>query len=293
MDTLYSTLTSSSLSTGLFSAVGLPRLAMYWPRVLVAVALFEAVYRLFAVVSPVLFPASWARMNKVERYKWCVRKASTVHAAYMVTRSLVTIADMELRGNPLHGTDPDAESAYAVAVGYFLWDMINTYTNLDMNGWGFMSHAVMSFSVYLLSFAPLLQYYGACFMMFEVSTIFLNVHLTLEDLGLKDYIIYYINGMALVSSFFFARIVYGTLLSINVWKELAASAVPINPVAAAIVRLSNIGLMGLSYYWFGAIIMTAKRSALDADLIRALEEMDQREAEAAQAKAAQAKLKAS
>ncbi|KAJ2763409.1 hypothetical protein IWQ57_005569 [Coemansia nantahalensis] len=144
----------------------------------------------------------------------------------------------------------------------------------------------MSFGVYLVSYRPLLQYYGACFMMFEVSTIFLNVHLALEDLGLKDYILYYINGMALVSSFFFARIVYGTILSVNVWRELANSAIPISPLVLNAVRLANLVLMGLSYYWFGTIIMTAKRNALDADLIRALEEMHQREAEAeARAKA--------
>ncbi|KAJ1733073.1 hypothetical protein LPJ61_001742 [Coemansia biformis] len=228
-------------------------------------------------------------MNKVERYKWCVRVTSTSHAAYIVTRSLVIIANTKLRSNPLHGSDLDAESAYAIAAGYFLWDMVNTYANIDINGWGFMCHAVMSFSVYVLSYRPLLQYYGACFMMFEVSTIFLNVHLAFEDLGLKDYILYYINGMALVSSFFFVRVVYGTILSINVWRELANSAIPISPPVAFVIRFANLVLMGLSYYWFGVVITAAKRNALDADLIRALEEMNQREAEAE----AEAKAKAS
>ncbi|KAJ2627051.1 hypothetical protein H4R22_004569 [Coemansia sp. RSA 1290] len=226
-------------------------------------------------MTPYIFSSAWKRMNKIERYKWCVRKASSAHAVYMVTKALVIISDSALRKNPVHGVSSYAESAYAVSVGYFLWDILNTYANIDMNGWGFMVHAIMSFSVYLISFSPLLQYYGACFMMFEVSTLFLNIHLTLEDLGLKDYILYYINGMALVSSFFFARVVYGTILSINVWRELANSAVPINPLTANIVRLTNVVLMGLSYYWFSVIIMTAKRNALDADLIRALKEMDQ------------------
>ncbi|KAJ1882539.1 hypothetical protein LPJ71_010121, partial [Coemansia sp. S17] len=117
-------------------------------------------------------------------------------------------------------------------------------------------------------------YYGACFMMFEISTLFLNIHNTLEDLELQEAILYYINATALVSSFFFARIVYGTILSINVWRELANSTIPISPLAVSFVRLANITLMSLSYYWFSVIIMTAKRNALDADLIRALDEMD-------------------
>ncbi|KAJ2055068.1 hypothetical protein GGI08_004280 [Coemansia sp. S2] len=192
----------------------------------------------------------------------------------MVTNSLVIIANVKLRANPVHGSDPVAESAFTVTLGYFLWDMVNTYRNIDVDGWGFMAHAIMSFGVYLLAYSPLLQYYGACFMMFEISTLFLNIHNTLEDLELQEAILYYINATALVSSFFFARIVYGTILSINVWRELANSTIPINPLAVSFVRLANITLMCLSYYWFSIIIMTAKRNALDADLIRALDEMD-------------------
>ncbi|KAJ1773097.1 hypothetical protein IW140_001061 [Coemansia sp. RSA 1813] len=196
----------------------------------------------------------------------------------MITRSLVIIANTKLRNNPVHGTDQFAESTYAVTVGYFLWDIINIYQNIDINDWQFMMHGITSFGVYILSFSPLLQYYGACFMMFEISTLFLNVHLTLEELKLQDFILYYINGMALVSSFFFARIVYGTALSINVWKELANSALPINPFAAWFVRIANIALLSLSYYWFSVIVMTAKKNALDADLIRAMSEIGNHDA---------------
>ncbi|KAJ2845843.1 hypothetical protein IWW36_004619 [Coemansia brasiliensis] len=275
MDLAYSILVNNSTSVSIFNAIGLPRMAAHWPRVLVSIAMFELIFRLSLFLTPYIFSSAWKRMNKVERYKWSVRNASSIHAVYMVTKALVIISDSALRKTPVHGVSLYAESSFAVSVGYFLWDIVNTYANIDMNGWGFMIHAIMSFSVYLLSFLPLLQYYGACFMMFEVSTIFLNIHLALEDLGLKEYILYYINGMALVSSFFFARIVYGTILSINVWKELANSVVPINPLTANIVRLANMVLMGLSYHWFSVIIMTAKRNALDADLIRALKEMDQ------------------
>ncbi|KAJ2025009.1 hypothetical protein IWW57_003531 [Coemansia sp. S610] len=195
----------------------------------------------------------------------------------MVTHSLVIIANVKLRANPVHGSDPVAESAFTVTLGYFLWDMVNTYKNIDIDGWGYMAHAIMSFGVYLFSYTPLLQYYGACFMMFEISTLFLNIHNSLEDLGLQEAILYYINAMALVSSFFFARIVYGTILSVNVWRDLANSPIPISPIATNFVRLANIVLMSLSYYWFSVIIMTAKRNALDADLIRALDEMDKHE----------------
>ncbi|KAJ1811767.1 hypothetical protein LPJ75_003985 [Coemansia sp. RSA 2598] len=277
MNAVYDILVNNSASVGFFNTIGLPRLAPYWPRVFASAAIFELIFRVGQAVTPVIFPSMWKRLNKIERYKWCVRLVSIAHACYMVTTSLVVIANSKLRSNPIHGYDPVAESAYSITVGYFLWDIIDTYKNIQIAGFGFMAHAIMSFGVYLLSFTPFLQYYGACFMMFEVSTIFLNVHLFFEDLGLQDAIIYFINGMALVSSFFFARIVYGTILSVNVWRSIADSEISISPFITGFVKLANITLMGLSYYWFSVIIMTAKRNALDADLIRALDEMDKPE----------------
>ncbi|KAJ2452534.1 hypothetical protein GGF42_004002 [Coemansia sp. RSA 2424] len=277
MEAAHDFLVNNSINTGFFDAVGLPRLAQSWPQVFVIAMLFQLTYQISAALTPVLFPSTWKKFSKVQQYKWCVRKASTCHAVYMVTNSLVIIANVKLRANPVHGSDPIAESAFTVTLGYFLWDMVNTYRNIDVDGWGYMAHAIMSFGVYLLSYSPLLQYYGACFMMFEISTLFLNIHNSLEDFGFQEAILYYINAMALVSSFFFARIVYGTILSINVWRDLANSTIPINPFAANFVRVANIVLLGLSYYWFSVIIMTAKRNALDADLIRALDEMDKHE----------------
>ncbi|KAJ2000859.1 hypothetical protein GGI04_000008 [Coemansia thaxteri] len=277
MEVAYNFLVNNSVNEGFFNAVGLPRLATYWPQSLLIALLFQLIYQFSAVLTPAIFPKTWGRLSKVQRYKWCVRKVSSCHAAYMVTNALVIIANAKLRANPIHGSDPFAESAFTVTLGYFLWDIVNTYRHLDIDGVGYLAHAIMSFGVYLISYSPLLQYYGACFMMFEVSTIFLNIHMTLDDMDLKDAIMYFINGMALVSSFFFARVVYGTILSINVWKGLASSSIPVSSFAANFVRLANIVLMSLSYYWFSVIIMTAKRNALDADLIRALDEMDKTE----------------
>ncbi|KAJ1961825.1 hypothetical protein GGI12_003023 [Dipsacomyces acuminosporus] len=277
LEALYDALVDNKLCVSFFNTVGLPRLAPHWPRVFTALAFFQFVYVISDVISPLVFQKTWRRLTKVEKYKWNVRKASSCHAVYIITKALVIIANSRLRNDPVHGTDPVAEHAYAVTVGYFLWDMINTYSNIDINGWGFMVHAVMSFGVYLLSYTPFLQYYGACFMMFEISTLFLNLHNSLEDTNCKDAVMYFINAMALVSSFFFARIVYGTMLSINVWRGIANSAIPINPLVTNFVRIANLTLLGLSYYWFCVIIATAKSTVLDADLIHAIDDMDKKD----------------
>ncbi|ORX73767.1 hypothetical protein DL89DRAFT_263781 [Linderina pennispora] len=189
-----------------------------------AAAAFQLIYLVVGMLTSLIFSGMWARLTKVQKYKWCVRKASIAHAVFIVTQALVIIANMDLRRDPVHGTDPVAEKAFTV-------------TNLHVNGWGFM--------------IPRCAYYGACFMMFEVSTIFLNIHLGLNDLGWTDYV---------VSSFFFARLVYGTMLTINVWRELRNTTIPISPLASAYIRLSNLVLLTMSYYWFYLIIKETKNT---------------------------------
>lgn len=43
-------------------------------------------------------------------------------------------------------------------------------------GWQMLAHAIASGAVYLFGLGPFINYYGATFILFEVSTPFLNVH---------------------------------------------------------------------------------------------------------------------
>jgi hypothetical protein len=46
-------------------------------------------------------------------------------------------------------------------------------------------HGIACFLVYFLGFKPYLNYYGPIFLMFEISTIFLNIHWFCDKTGLN------------------------------------------------------------------------------------------------------------
>lgn len=265
MEAVYDALTNSSLNFGFFNAVGLPRLAIYWPRVLVSAGIFHAIYQLGDYLLPLIFPKTWGRASKVDKYQCRVRIVSGLHAVYAITKGLVIIANSKLRADPLFGTDFLAESTHAVTLGFFLWDVILTYKHFHIEGLQMMTHAVLAFGVYLLSYMPLLQYYGACFIMFEISTIFLHLHFILDKTNCQGAVMFYVNGMALISSFFFVRIVFGTILTLNVWKAMSNSTIPINPLVKTFVRVSNLTLLCFSYNWFRQIMVETKRCILAAE----------------------------
>ena len=59
---------------------------------------------------------------------------------------------------------------------------------------------------------PFLAYYGPRFLLWELSTPFLNLNWFLERTSLKGSKLHLINGISLLISFFFARLVYGSYM---------------------------------------------------------------------------------
>lgn len=70
---------------------------------------------------------------------------------------------------------------------------------------------------------PFLNYYGAVFILYELSTPFLNFNWFMDKLGWTGSKIQLLNGLVLISTFFGARIAYGFSMSYQTWGELSFS----------------------------------------------------------------------
>jgi hypothetical protein len=109
----------------------------------------------------------------------------------------------------------------------------------------------------LLQVPTMLHFYGAGFLMWELSSFFVHYRWFLfkasppasKSLQLA-------NGLALLLSFFGARIVWGFYLSWLYWRDIlaypAASASFVNTTLVA-----NVALNVLNSYWFFLIFMKA------------------------------------
>ena len=122
-----------------------------------------------------------------------------------------------------------------------------------------------------------MNFYACNFILWELSTPFLNIHWFLDKLDMTGSSIQLYNGLALISTFFSCRLVYGTYQSFLIFKDIWHAvgnnpALPhleetqtgtmrfvtentTVPVWLAVAYLaSNITLNSLNSYWFFKMI---------------------------------------
>lgn len=174
----------------------------------------------------------------------------------------------------------------ALAAGYFLWDLVVTSFNMDVFGPGTLAHAISALAVYSFGFRPFVNYYAPIFILWELSTPFLNVHWFFDKLGMTGTRAQLYNGLMLLFTFFSARLVYGTYQSYAAFKDIWAllGTNPVLPKAAdgtelpasdvllfatsataiplwlgVIYLISNCVLNFLNFYWFVMMIRAVRK----------------------------------
>ncbi|KAK5716024.1 hypothetical protein LTR15_009849 [Elasticomyces elasticus] len=106
------------------------------------------------------------------------------------------------------------------ALGYFLWDLVMCSVHVDIFGWGMLAHAVAAVSVFSLGYRPFSYFYCPIFLLYELSSPFLNIHWFCDKLDLTGSSLQAINGGLLTTTFFLARICWGNYSSFNTFYDL-------------------------------------------------------------------------
>ena len=133
-----------------------------------------------------------------------------------------------------------------LATGYFVWDLIVSTRHLKTFGPGIWAHALAALTVFSFGFVspgcalkaesrrppmsngtfyqrPFLNFYGPTFILYELSSPFLNVHWFCDKLNRTGSRLQWYNGMILLSSFFACRLLWGTYQSIRVYQDVWAA----------------------------------------------------------------------
>ncbi|KAG5985232.1 hypothetical protein E4U55_000055, partial [Claviceps digitariae] len=126
---------------------------------------------------------------------------------------------------------------------------------------------------------PFVNYYGCIFILWELSTPFLNIHWFMDKLDMTGSRAQLYNGFLLLFTFFSCRLVYGTYQSVRVFDDIWAaidnnpSGSSLNSVAmgfasqdstvplwlGAVYLASNLTLNGLNLYWFIMMIKAVRK----------------------------------
>ncbi|KAI8724770.1 hypothetical protein NCS52_00046700 [Fusarium sp. LHS14.1] len=263
----------------------LPSLPLHIHEVLAAALLYSVVFwPISPWISNLLAPEHYSKLPRKRRLNWDAHVVSMVQSCLINGLAIwVMFTDNEIKNmtweERIWGYTGAAGFIQALAAGYFLWDLIVTSLNLDVFGLGTLAHAIAALLVYSLGFRPFLNYYACVFILWELSTPFLNVHWFMDKVGMTGTRAQLYNGLMLLFTFFTCRLVYGTYMSVSVFKDVWAginthpniealttpvmafahedSTVPVWLGAAYLA--SNITLNSLNFYWFFMMIRAVRK----------------------------------
>ncbi|KAK4178630.1 TLC domain-containing protein [Triangularia setosa] len=277
-------------------ALSLPTLPYHIHEVLGAALFYTLVH---TVVSPFLSNAFFAKYypknNRAKKANWDAHVVSLAQSVLINGLALWTMYYDEERANSdweqrVWGYTGASGMVQALAAGYFVWDLGITLLNLDIFGLGLLAHAVSALAVYTFGFRPYLNYYSSIFILYELSTPFLNIHWFFDKLNMTGSKPQLYNGIALLVVFFCCRLVWGTYQSavvyVDMWKAVqrgpdagyiamafgkdsggvdnnmmhfAREAGPVPLWLAGTYVASNLTLNTLNWYWYFKMISAVKK----------------------------------
>ncbi|KAF1946068.1 DUF887-domain-containing protein [Clathrospora elynae] len=282
-------------------------LPLHVHEVIVAFTFYSVTKRYISpAVSRFLFPRIYPAFNARTKLGWDVHFVSFVQSTLVCSLALwVKWKDSELSQmdtmERVHGYTGASGLVQAFAGGYFLWDLAVTARNVRVFGVGMLFHAICALCVFSLGFRPFINYYACTFILYELSSPFLNIHWFCDKLNMTGSTIQLVNGIVLLVTFFSCRIVWGSYQTVRVFSDIynaytagtvtlsdpafgklknstivgnaafkhdvlqfaEGQTIPLWLVAAYLT--SNLVLSSLNWLWFGKMIATL-RKRFDAPL---------------------------
>ncbi|KAH7383170.1 TLC domain-containing protein [Pyrenochaeta sp. MPI-SDFR-AT-0127] len=281
--------------------LSLKTLPLHYHEVLTAFAIYHVTNRIISpAFSRFFFPRIYSSFNARTKLNWDVHIVSFVQSTLICSLSLWVIWKDDERYNMdarerVHGYTGASGLIQAFAGGYFLWDLMVTVQNVRIFGIGMLFHAISALCVFSLGFRPFVNFYATNFILYELSSPFLNIHWFCDKLNMTGGTLQFVNGIVLLFTFFSCRIVWGTYQSVRVFSDIytayTAGAVTLAdpefgklsnstivgnagfkhdvlqfaegqtvPLWLAGAYLaSNLTLNGLNWFWFGKMIETLRK----------------------------------
>ncbi|MCJ1281914.1 hypothetical protein MMC26_001237 [Xylographa opegraphella] len=256
-------------SLPLAQALHLRTLPLHMHEILPAFCIYAFLGRVASpLLSARLFPAAYGRLPARTRHNWDVHVVSLLQSLAVNGLTLwLLYADADRRRmdwrERVWGYSGATGMVQGFATGYFLWDLLVSVADPGLFGWGAVAHAGSALAVSLLGFRPFVNYYGLNFVLYELSTPFLNIHWFLDKLGMTGSWAQLVNGVVLITTFACSRLLWGTYQSVNlyrdVWRAMQTPAeLPVPRWLALAYLASNTVLSVLNVYWFGRMVRTVR-----------------------------------
>uniref|UniRef100_A0A6U4XZR0 TLC domain-containing protein n=2 Tax=Hemiselmis andersenii TaxID=464988 RepID=A0A6U4XZR0_HEMAN len=178
----------------------------------------------------------------------------------VVPLSVYTLAtDEELAASRQLGSTPLSRIIINMATGYFLFDSLSVLLHMGSHGGQYLLHGVLCLITYgLAALFDVYHYWGPTFLLFEITTLFINARWWFAQLDNKEGTAYTINGISLILTWLSVRVIFGLSQSWVFWQDAFSPASAKVPAAIfAWYAFSNISLNLLNIFWFFKIMKSA------------------------------------
>ncbi|KAK0511047.1 hypothetical protein JMJ35_006599 [Cladonia borealis] len=278
--------------------LGIQTLSFHTHEILLA---FSVYYLLNSRVSPALssrlFPQIYPNLAPKKRISWNVHVTSLFQSVFICTTALWVMWTDEERKNMnarerIWGYTGAMGMTQAFAAGYFAWDVLVSIVHYDVLGPGSLAHAISALIVTNLGFHPFANYYGIAFVLYELSTPFLNFNWFFDKCNMTGSRLQLCNGILLLLTFFGCRLAWGVYQTTRVYQDIwlvlqtpggiepttkswLVPTLATSPDRAEIMRFSgaqvlppwlafvylaaNTLLSTLNFYWFWLMIATVRK----------------------------------
>ncbi|RAL09913.1 TLC domain-containing protein [Aspergillus homomorphus CBS 101889] len=176
-------------------------------------------------LSPILFPRHYPNLNRRTKLNWDVHVVSLVQSTFINAMALWAMWVDEERSSMntaerVYGYTGVCGLVSAFAAGYFIYDLIVSAVYIKMFGVGMLFHGISALWVFSFGFRPFVNFYSPVFILYELSSPFLNIHWFLDKVNMTGSKLQWYNGMLLLFTFFSCRLVWGTWQSVAVYKDM-------------------------------------------------------------------------
>ncbi|KAF2674645.1 hypothetical protein BT63DRAFT_419930 [Microthyrium microscopicum] len=214
------------LVTPLAKRAGLHTLPDHIHQVLLAFAIYQATLLWISpLITKIFFAESYAKLSKRTQFNWHVHAVAFIQAIIISGVALWVLAKEQERPHMnwqerIYGYTGALGMVQAFGAGYFVWDLYICIRYYSMFGFGMLAHAISALTVYTTGFYPFVNFYAPVFVLYEISSPFLNIHWFCDKMELTGSNIQFINGILLLITFGGARLIYGTWASYSLCRDI-------------------------------------------------------------------------
>lgn len=251
-------------------------LEAHWHEVVGAFLFYVTIQALSAPIFSIIMGQRYTSLPKNTKLNFDVHVTSMVQCIVSILILIPHLFNPHFNNrlddplSSLTGTTPFGGMVCAVTVGYFLWDVYVCIRHYAIFGVGFLFHGFAAMYAYACGFVPYCQPWAGPFLVFEISTPFVNINWFASKLpaGTFSDKTIVINGLLLIITFFTARIIWGFLLIYKLASDMFLTWGIVPSFLPLSMLILNFFLNCLNVFWFLKMLMIARKKIAGKETAR-------------------------